>query len=433
MKPGQHQTKDEKSRVDVVVVGGGPAGIAAGLTAARGGAETMLLERAPGLGGNVRSAFVHTICGLYENDTEEVRPVNPTLPHRFADRLRERGGAGTPYQAGRLQVLPLYPDRMVELTHELTTDQEGLAVRCSTPVRDVEKQSSGWVLTAANEKGDEEQTVLAPVVIDASGDAVVASMAGVGVNRAPFDELQIPSYIVKLSGVPEEVLEGYERLSVQHTLAEQVRVGALPEGCESVLLRPAAEPGTGYMTLNMPRENGYRFNPFEKRELELIEQEARRRVERIVEVLRSAKTSFRHLEVASYPERIGVRETRRVDGACELTADHLLEGRNTEEAVAQSSWPLELWDTHRNPTMKYPEGVADIPLRSLVSREEPSLGAAGRCMSATHEALGALRVIGTAMATGEAIGAAAALAGADARLTDVRVEHIHRLKQECHA
>jgi len=78
--------------------------------------------------------------------------------------------------------------------------------------------------------------------------------------------------------------------------------------------------------------------------------------------------------------------------------------------VALSTWPIELWEDHRRPHFVYPEAPSSVPLGALVSRTHPMLGVAGRCLSSTHEALGALRVIGTALATGEAIGVAAALA-----------------------
>jgi len=73
-------------------------------------------------------------------------------------------------------------------------------------------------------------------------------------------------------------------------------------------------------------------------------------------------------------------------------------------------WPIELWSDHRRARFSEPKGPCGIPLGALVSRSHPSLGMAGRCLSASHDALGALRVIGTALATGEAIGVAAGLA-----------------------
>jgi hypothetical protein len=117
-----------------------------------------------------------------------------------------------------------------------------------------------------------------------------------------------------------------------------------------------------------------------------------------------------------------------------VTREDVLSGRVRDDEVARSSWPIELWSDHRRARFEYPEAPCSVPLGALVSRSHARLGAAGRCLSASHEALGALRVIGTALATGEAVGIAAALA-ADTRSTlaeiaaqDVR-HHILRLAE----
>jgi hypothetical protein len=124
--------------------------------------------------------------------------------------------------------------------------------------------------------------------------------------------------------------------------------------------------------------------------------------------------------VADWPARVGIRETRRVQGRVVLAREDVLEGRRSDDEVALSGWPIELWEDHRRARFEHPAAPCSVPLGALVSRSHPALGAAGRCLSATHEAHGALRVIGTALATGEAIGVAAALAvDAGVALADV--------------
>ncbi len=96
----------------------------------------------------------------------------------------------------------------------------------------------------------------------------------------------------------------------------------------------------------------------------------------------------------------------------------MLEGGSSPDEVARSSWPIELWTDHRRARLEHPKTSCSIPYGALVSRSQPRLGMAGRCLSASHEALGALRVIGAALATGEAIGVAAALAADRGRALD---------------
>jgi hypothetical protein len=105
-----------------------------------------------------------------------------------------------------------------------------------------------------------------------------------------------------------------------------------------------------------------------------------------------------------------VREGSRLRGRVALDTEAILAGLRCDDEVALSTWPIELWHDHRRALLRYPAGACGVPLGALISRSHPRLGAAGRCLSASHEALGALRVLGTALATGEAIGIAAALA-----------------------
>jgi len=141
----------------------------------------------------------------------------------------------------------------------------------------------------------------------------------------------------------------------------------------------------------------------------------------VVEFLRATRDGFAAARVTGWPARVGIRETRRALGCSVIERDDVIEGRRRDDEVAVSSWPIELWEDHRRARFEHPAGPCSVPLGALVSRSHAKLGLAGRCLSASHEAHGALRVIGTALATGEAIGVAAALA-ADAGVSLMDVE-----------
>ncbi|HKA15422.1 MAG TPA: FAD-dependent oxidoreductase, partial [Myxococcota bacterium] len=119
---------------DVAVVGGGPAGIAAALAAATAGAATVLIDRDPALGGNATHALVHTICGLYLQDTDYPQLVHPGLPTRFAEALAKSGGAGDPEVAGRVRYLPIRPPAFAELAAQACAKAVGLTVLLRTAV-----------------------------------------------------------------------------------------------------------------------------------------------------------------------------------------------------------------------------------------------------------------------------------------------------------
>ena len=392
---------------DVVVVGGGPAGIAAAVAAARAGAETLLIERSDVLGGNAGNALVHTICGLYLADTDAPEWANPGLPREVAERLVMSAAARRPERAGRVYVLPTFPHRMREELLVLCRETARLTLRMNTTVEQGRIDDGGCELSFLG--GGSRSTVRGKLAIDATGDANLARAVAADVEAESPQSLQTPSLIVRLRGVAADQTEGFARLRLSTAVARAERQRRLPEGAGSVLLRPAASPGEAYLTLNVPRPPADRV-PLELAARQRLTEEARIQAERVVDFLRIERAGFTDCEVVEWPRLIGVRETRRLIGRERLEASDILGGRKRVDEVARSTWPIELWNDHRGAHFEYPSAPSSIPLGALVSRSHPRLGVAGRCMSASHEALGALRVIGTALATGEAVGAAAARA-----------------------
>jgi len=398
-------------RFDVAVAGGGPAGVAAAITSAALGARTLLVERADLLGGNAANAFVHTICGLHFADEDEPRTAHPGFPARFAAALRAAGGAGEPERAGRVWVLPTDPVRFAAVAERCCTGAKNLVVRRSCEVRGVRLGGGAapHELALASPGGG-EPSARADLLLDTSGDAAAGALGGAATESPPADEVQLPSFIFRLAGVDHEVLQGFGRLQLTHAVAGAVRAGGLPPGCESVLVRPGAEPGDAYVTLNVPRPSDGAFSPLDAEQVAALERVARERAQAVADFLRATRPAFAQSRVAAWPRRLGIRESRRLEGRETVTRADVLTARRRDDEVAVSTWPIELWQDHRRARFEYPAGACSVPLGALVSRSHPRLGAAGRCLSGTHEALGALRVIGTALATGEALGVAAALA-----------------------
>jgi hypothetical protein len=418
-------------RFDVAVVGGGCAGIAAALAASGSGAHTLLVEREDTLGGNVSQALVHTLCGLYlAAESGDALPANPGLPQRFAEALRSTGAAGDPERVGRVWVLPTDPPRVAATALALCAKAPGLELRLGCELVGVELASgaAGAQRLRVRSARAGERELAASVVVDASGDAAAAFLGGAATEMAGPKALQLPSYIFRLAGVETaavDELQGFGRLRVTSAVAGAVRKGALPAGCESLLVRPSFDAGRVYLTLNLPRPVAYA--PLERECTDALRERARAAAEQVVEYLRHTRPAFEKCRVDLWPERVGVRETRRVASRDPVRAEDVRSGRRREDEVALSSWPIELWQDHRRAHFEHPLGPCSLPLGALVSRSHPRLAVAGRCLGADREALGALRVLGTALASGEAAGVAAALA-ADAgtplaRVAAERVRH----------
>jgi hypothetical protein len=329
-------------------------------------------------------------------------PAQAGLPLRVAAALARLGAAAEPVRAGRVFYLPIDPAGFGAFAAACCERTPGLELRTGTALADVPPE-------------------LAEVVVDATGDAAVAARAGAETEQAPADRLQRASYIVRLEGVAEAGVAGFARLQLSAGVARAASRGELPADCASVVVRPDGRPGSLFLTLTLPPLEGRPFAPHEPDYVAELSAHGRTLAAAVVEFLRATREGFAAARVTEWPARVGIRETRRALGRVVIERADVLEGRRRDDEVAVSAWPLELWEDHRRARFEHPAAPCSVPLGALVSRSCANLGLAGRCLSASHEAHGALRVIGTALATGEAIGVAAALA-ADAGVPLAEVE-----------
>ena len=393
---------------DVVVVGGGAAGLAAAVGAASGGARTALIERYGFLGGMATAGMVSTICGLYRTSSSgPPEPLNAGFAETFAQRLATMPGCGEPMRRGRTFILPYTPFAFACLADELTAATPHLDVYLHAYlVRAVLRAGRIEGLGIATWERTLELTTRA--VVDASGDAVVAHQVGAATETLPLAERQLPSLVFVLQHVDTDALGLGPRAGLLRALLTAEQQGRLPKGAANFTLGPSPQPGEVIckLTLSGITEELSPGRDF----LTMAEQEGRRRALAVTEFLRTMPPFARAFLSHAAPQ-VGVRESCRVIGRYQLTREDVLSGRKFEDGVARASWPIELWEEGRlGPTYEYLEDgeTYDIPLRCLQARDVENLFVAGRCMSAAHEAMGSARVIGTCLATGEPVGRAAA-------------------------
>jgi len=397
---------------DVVVVGGGAAGLAASVAAARAGARTALVERYGFLGGMATAGMVSTICGLYVTSAAGLpEPLNHGLAECFARQLSTMPGCAQPVRRGRTFVLPYTPFAFACVADELTGGAPELDVYLHAYLAGLESGPLG-IHTLRVATWERRLELAARAVVDTSGDAVVAAHAGAATETAPLAERQLPSLVFVLQHVDTDVLAPGPRLALLRALANAEHEGRLPKGASNVTL--GSSPQSGEVICKLALSGIAEEMPAGRDFLTLAEREGRRRAREIVGFLKTMP-AFGRAFISHAAPQIGVRESRRVMGRYQLTREDVLSGRTFDDGVARASWPIELWqDGQLGATYEYlDDGRAyDIPLRCLQARDVENLFMAGRCMSATHEALGSARVIGTCLATGEAVGIAAArLAG----------------------
>jgi hypothetical protein len=393
---------------DVVVVGGGAAGLAAAVAAAHAGARTALVERYGFLGGMATAGMVSTICGLYHTSSSgPPELLNAGFAETVARKLATMPGCAGPVRRGRTHVLPYTPFAFACLADELTGSARQLDVYLHAFLVGLET-GTGRIEAVRIATWERQIELTARAVVDASGDAAAAHLAGVTTVTAPLAERQLASLVFVLQHVDCEALGPGPRVALLRLLVAAEQEGTIPKGAANLALAPSPQPGEVVCKLAL---SGIAEElPATRDFLTTAEQEGRKRALAVTQFLKTLPV-FARAFVSHAAPQVGVRESRRVIGRYQLTRDDVLSGRKFEDGVARASWPIELWEEGRlGATYEFLADGAhyDIPLRCLQARDIDNLFVAGRCLSATHEAHGSARVIGTCLATGEAVGQAAA-------------------------
>lgn len=412
--------KQPRETFDVAVIGGGSAGLAAAVTAAREGARTLLVERHGYLGGMGTASLVHTFCGLYllRDETGAVL-ANAGFPQEMAERMIAATGLG-PVRMGRVDVLPQHPVEFVRIADELVASEPLIELRLHTEVTAVSREQD-WQIRLGDRAG--ERLVNAECLVDASGDAVVAMRLGGGSAMAEAPRLQRPAYVF---GVHQVVPAGDAwRLHTAGLIVEGIRAGAFSGSAMGISFRASGRPGEIFGTLDLTGGEALtEYDPLDAICLTELEVHGRAIAGKVIAWLARRSELWAGAYISHWPVRAGVRESRRWIGEYVLTGDDLLAGKRFTDEIALAAWPMEFRENTRGPKLRFPEGnrPTGIPLRCLKPEGIDRLFVAGRCISTDHEAQASIRVMGTCFATGEAAGRAAALANRHACPAEIAAE-----------
>jgi glycine/D-amino acid oxidase-like deaminating enzyme len=416
---------------DVLVVGGGPAGLGAALGAASAGARVILAERYGFLGGNATAALVmplmsfHTqkpqaekegATNLYPTDHGRGEPVIAGALTKLLGRLVKAGGAIAPSMKTGYTV-PFDPEIFKLVALDLL-DEAGVSFLFHAFAGDVIRNHGVKGVVFETKSGP--IVIRARAIVDCTGDGDVAARAGASyaIGREDDGLVQPMTLMFRITEFERAAFDAYVK---QHP-GEWRGVHGLWD-----LIRKATAEGK----LKLPREDMLFFATPHEREVSVnstrvnkvlgtdvwdwscAEWESRRQMREIAAFLRKYVPGFEKAYVVQSGVHVGVRETRRIAGDYELQVDDILQARKFPDVIARSSYPVDIHNPEGTGTllMRLPPGEAyDIPLRCLLPQKIEGLLVAGRCISGTHEALSSYRVMPVSMATGQAAGACAALA-----------------------
>lgn len=389
---------------DVIVCGGGPAGVIAATAAARNGARTLLIERYGFIGGMATSALVTPVSEFRINDKQHIGGI----PFELMSRAAELGGADTSRNSGNYPV----NDEILKLAAQRLVLDAGVTLLYHSWLADC-VMADGRVTHVIVQNKAGRVAYEAKVFIDCTGDADLVRAAGLETVKG--DVLQPASLWFQLGGVDTDALAPFFGDAVDGILpiSEKIR-GRLEELNKAGVIPNFGGPWINYffqpgmVSINLLREPTDASDPerFTQTECSM-----RENLDLIIRVLRENFPEFADCWLAKSGVQTGVRETYHIVGQYELTRDDILNPKPFPDTIAKGAHVIDIHEPDSNDQV---ELVAlrqeyNVPLRSLIPHRSINLLTAGRCLSADGPGFGSVRVMATCMAMGEGAGTAAAL------------------------
>lgn len=414
---------------DIIVAGAGPSGMTAAISAARNGAKVLLIDKNGFLGGMNTAGLVGPLMTFHCDDKQIIKGI----AQEIVDRLIKKGGSigHVPDPIGMVATItPIEPEILKQVYFEMAFEEKNIDLLLHTFVSGVEKSEAiVKSITCVNKSGT--TTYEAKLFIDATGDGDVAAAA-----KAKFDEgrksddlCQPMTMMFKLGGVqfdsirayikenPEQFILG-ENIDLEKYVAVSGYFDQITKAKEHgdfdimrdrVLLFQGINPGEAFVNMSrIIKLRGTDANDLTQGEVIVHKQ-----IDEIVAFLKKYIDGFQNCYIVQTAATIGVRESRRFKCKYTLSLDDVLQGRDFEDGVATCAFPVDIHDPNGSElcwvrTTK--SSYYSIPYATMLLTSIDNMVVTGRCIGASHKAMASSRVSPTAMALGEAAGAAAALA-----------------------
>lgn len=401
-----------QKQYDLIVAGGGMTGVSAAVAAAREGMRVLLIEKNGCLGGAMSTALVFPFMKYWTPVDGEEKILSAGL---FAEmRARERA-----YGFDRTHA-KFHPDYFKLILDDMVSEA-GVDVLFQTQIFEVVRESRAITGVRTTSVAG-VQTFTADFFVDATGDGNLFTLAGCAhrVGRPEDGLCQPMTTCFRMCGVDTNTFyEDKPRLQELYKQAQER--GEIKNPRENLLtFRGIGEGVLHFNTTRVVKEDP--TDPFAVSRAAI---ESRRQIHEVIAFMKKHTTALDHATLVSIAPEIGVRESRMLDGEYVLTAEDLLNLTMFEDRIALANYNIDIHNPAGTGTdiHYFKEGeYYSIPYRSLLPREYDNLLVAGRCLSATHEAQAAVRVMPICACMGEAAGIALAIAKADgqnARTVDV--------------
>ena len=386
--------------VDVLVVGGGSAGVAAATVCGRNGLSTALIEKYGFCGGAAVAGLSGTICGMFmASDKEDRQPEQVVFgfTEEFRNRLSKRGGVTEPQIYGKTYTVTHDPLVWREVADECL-EEAGVEVFFHTTV-------TGVIMDGDRYKGVVVQSnagqaiILAKRIIDASGDAAVVSRAGGAYFFGDNGVIQNPTMFFRLGNVEmESYLDFFGEdticpAKVTEKILELNASGEYHMPRHKIWIFPTTRPNE--LMVNATRlagQDGRMLNVIDPVDFTEAEVSGRKQVREYARFLQAHVPGCENSYVVDTGVEVGIRQTRSIEGVEKLTNEDVVNCRKRPDGIVRTPWPIELHSGTKPKLHWLLDDWYEVPYGALIPAQGENIIVAGRCLSAEHEALASARV-----------------------------------------
>ena len=405
---------------DIIVAGGGLAGVGAAIAAAREGKKVLLVEKYGCLGGAACHNLVNPFMVYWRVVNGEKEILNAGIFAEIINALKEKNAIQSNGMVFHEEYLKSVLDTMMS--------SYGVEVLFHTQIVDA-KADDGRVeyITLANKDGT--HNIQADMYIDCTGDGDLAAQAGFAYEVGDGDgNCQPMTLCFNVGGVPYR--DGHYadvRKEVSKLYKEWKEQGKIKNPRENVLIFNSILPNT----LHFNSTRIIKKSALSAKELTEAEMEGREQMFELFNFLKENFELFKDSYLINSAPCIGVRESRRIVGEYMMTAEDVLSAKKFDDSIARGNYPVDIHNPTGTGTIIQSlseDEYYSIPMRALIPKGAKNLLVAGRCISATHEAQASIRVMPIVCCIGEGAGVIAVTALE--QKTDVRNADIKRIQQK---
>lgn len=409
------QRQTDRIGCELLVVGGGAAGVSVAVTAARAGLDVVLVERYGFCGGGAVAGLSGTLCGLYEASDNSARPPVQVVfgfAEEFRRVLETLGGLGPALRYGKT-FTHVHDPLVWRETADALLAGAGVRVVYHATATGLLMEDGDRVAGACFWTKQGPLEVRAGLVVDASGDADLVAMAGLPCHVGQDGHVQNPTMIFRLCGVDITRFQAaYGTDTIMPAPVGAMIVAARDAGHDLPRTKIWLFPTTrdGELLCNCTRvigADGRELNALHWRDFSEAEIEGRRQVRAYARFFREYLAGCEQSWLNDTAPQVGIRQTRQLTGMHVLTNAEVLAGAKSVDGIARSPWPIELHSGERPHVHWLIEDSYEVPFGCFVPRTGEGLLVAGRCLSAEHEAVASARVTAQCFAYGQAVAWAA--------------------------